>query len=77
MNTFRCQRCFAGGVIKILQNLAGQSRCAVVAGDLKLVATVTDFHVQTAFQLTQVLVELATQGRQPLIVGGFQAEGNG
>jgi hypothetical protein len=43
----------------------------LIANNSKGIATVIYFHTQAPFYLAQVLIKLATQIRQPFIIGGF------
>jgi hypothetical protein len=61
VHAFGCQLCILGSFVQMLQDFTRQTRITVTSHDLELIAAVTDFNVQTAFQLTQVLVKLAAQ----------------
>ena len=60
--------------VKVFQHLTRRLHRAFLADDAEHIAAIGDLDTQTAFKLAQVLVKLAAQGRQPLIIGGF--EGN-
>lgn len=49
------------GRVEILYDFAREARRRFIADNLKTVAAVADFDMQAAFQLTQVLVKLATE----------------
>jgi hypothetical protein len=44
----------------------------LLTNDAKRVATIVHLDTETSFNLAQVFIELATQIRQPFVVGGFE-----
>ena len=45
-----------------------------IARDTKMITPIVNLDIESTFYLAQVLIELAAQVGQPLVIGGFQIE---
>jgi len=57
---------------KPVQYVAAELRRARLPGDAKVIAAAGDFHIEAAFDLPQVFIELAAEIGQTVVVGGLE-----
>jgi len=72
MHPLGCQRFGRRRGIQIPQHAVGSWQQFILAEDAEVVAAMVDLHAQSAFDLLQMLIELAAQVRQPLVVERLQ-----
>lgn len=72
MHTFRVKTLTVRQLEQRLQHVATDLCCARLSRYAKAVAAAGNIHVEAAFDLPQVFIELAAQVGQALVVGGLE-----
>lgn len=72
MHAFGIQPLFVSHLEQGFQHIATDFGGTGCTGDTKSIATTGNFHIQAAFDLSQVFVELATEIGQTLVIGGLE-----
>jgi hypothetical protein len=55
-----------------MNDVAANLRGTRIAGNPEVVSAASDFNVEAAFDLSQMLIELSAEIGQTVVVGGFQ-----
>ena len=72
MHPLRIKPPLIGHGKKSFQDIAANLRCIFGTGDTKMIAAARDFYTEAAFNLSQMLIKLATQVGQAFIVNGLK-----
>ena len=72
MDALRIESFAAGHLKQRMNDIAANLRGARIAGHPEVVSAASDFNVEAAFDLSQVLIELSAKICQTVVVGGFQ-----
>jgi len=74
VDTLRIESFSISHLEKRLDNITTELRCARITGNAKQVSATGDLNVETAFDLSQVLIELSAKIGETVIVGRLQDE---
>jgi hypothetical protein len=72
MDAFRVQSFTPGHLKQRINDITANLRSTRVAGNPEVVSAASDFNVEAAFDLSQMLIELTAKIGQTVVVGGFQ-----
>ena len=74
MDAFGVESFTPGHLKQRMNDISANLRSTRIAGHPKVVSAASDFNVEAAFDLSQMLIELSAKIGQTVVVGGFQDE---